>query len=215
MREIQKLKPGDIVDDLQCICKVKDKKNKNLYKYRMKCLICGREKDMLSSTIRHHCGTKHKACGKGLKTKNRIFYSRWENMRTRTTNDLYHGSKHYKEKGINSNEFKYFIDFYDAMYDSFKKVADIIGPENTSLERLDNNKSYSKENCIWIHKKDQPKNVSTIVHFLVEFPDGKIEEHKNVREFALKNGLDANTILDCMNPKRGTSQHKGYKFTRL
>lgn len=213
MKEIQKLNPGDIVDDLQCLGKVKAKKN--LYKYRMKCLICGREKDMLSSTIRKHCGTSHKACGKGLKTKDKVFYTRWENMRTRTTNKLYHAAKHYSEKGINSDEFEYFIDFYDAMYDSYKELADKIGPENTSLERIDINKSYTKDNCIWIHKRNQPKNSSKIVHFLVYFPDGRIEEHKNVREFALKYSLDENTILDCMNPKKGTTQHKGYKFKRL
>lgn len=215
MKEIQKLNPGDIVDDLQCIGKVKDKKVKNLYRYKMKCIICGREKDMLSSTIRKHFGTSHKSCGRGLKTKDRVFYSRWENMRTRTTNELYHAAEHYTGKGIDSEEFAYFIDFYDAMYDSYKKLANEIGAENTSLERLDNNKGYTKENCIWIHKKDQPKNTSKIVSFLVIFPDGRVEEHKNVREFALNYNLDANTILDCMNPKRGTTQHKGYKFKRL
>lgn len=33
----------------------------------MKCTKFGREKEMLSSTIRMHKGTTHKACGKGLK----------------------------------------------------------------------------------------------------------------------------------------------------
>lgn len=213
MKEINPLKVGDIVDDLICDGKVKRKNN--TYKYVMRCKKCGRVKEMLSSTIRRHSGTTHKACGKGIKTKEPIFYLRWQAMRTRTTNKNYWGAKYYSQKGINSDEFANFIDFYDKMYLSFKQLTDKIGAENTSLERIDNNESYTSENCIWVDKHSQPQNNSRIVKFKAIFPDGHYEICKNVREFARVHNLDNSTIFDCLSENRSTTNHKGYKFVRL
>lgn len=185
MKEINPLKIGDIIEDL--ICEGKVKRKNNTYKYIMRCKKCGRVKEMLSSTIRKHSGTTHKACGKGIKTKD----------------------------PINSDEFANFIDFYDKMYPSFKQLADKIGAENTSLERIDNNESYTSENCIWIDKHSQPQNNSRIVKFKTIFPDGHYEICKNVREFARVHNLDNSTIFDCLSENRSTTNHKGYKFVRL
>ena len=119
------------------------------------------------------------------------------------------------KKNIHSDEFTYFIDFYDAMYASYKELADKIGADNTSLERLDNDKPYTKENCIWIHNQNQPKHTSKITKFEVTFPDGHIEIHQNVREFAKQHNLNESTIRDCLSPHRSTKQHKNFKFKRL
>ena len=97
-----------------------------------------------SSQIRNHT----QILWKNIKTKDPIFYQRWTAMRTRTTNPNYHAANCYSQKNIHSDEFTYFIDFYDAMYVSYKELADKIGANNTSLERLDNDKPYTKENCI-------------------------------------------------------------------
>lgn len=72
MKETNPLKVGDVVDDL--ICEGKVKRKNNTYKYVMRCKECGRVKEMLSSTIRRRSGTTHKARGKGIKTKEPIFY---------------------------------------------------------------------------------------------------------------------------------------------
>ena len=101
MKEINPLKIGDIVEDL--ICEGKVKRKNNTYKYIMRCKKCGRVKEMLSSTIRKHRGTTHKACGKGIKTKDPIFYLRWQAMRTRTTNKNYWGAKYYSQNEICKN----------------------------------------------------------------------------------------------------------------
>ena len=212
MKELNPLKAGDVVDDLICDGKVKKDAG---YKYVMRCRKCGRTKEMWSSIIRLHKGTTHKACGRGIKTKEPIFYSRWIAMRTRTTNENYHGAEYYSQKGINSDEFANFIDFYDKMYPPFKQLADKIGAENTSLERIDNDKSYTSENCIWIDKHLQPQNTSRVVKFKAIFPDGHYEICKNVREFARIYNLNGSTIMDCLNENRGTTNHRGYKFVRL
>lgn len=187
----------------------------NKYEYEMTCKICNRKKIMLSSTIRIGHGITHKACGKGIKTKDPIFYDRWESMRTRTNNPNYEHANCYSERGINSDEFENFIDFYDSMYASFKEKADEIGANNTSLERIDVNKNYSKENCIWIHKNQQQENQRRTVNFITTFPDGHEEICRNVRKFAREHNLNESSIRSCMNKSGSNSQYKGFKFKRL
>lgn len=215
MKQILYINIGDVFDDLECVNILnKNIDGKNHTFYKMKCLKCGREKDMLSSTIRIKHGTTHKACGKGLKTESKIFYSRWQAMRTRTNNPNYRCSKDYLERGINSDEFELFIDFYDALYDDFCKLAKEIGEENVSLERVDVNKSYTKENCIWIHKKEQQSNTRKNVRFKVVYPDGKVSEEKvDLRKFALENSLNYSCIRDVYTGR--LKEYKGYKIIKI
>jgi hypothetical protein len=173
VKKILDIKVGDMFGDLKCIGIAKKKKGES-YRYVMECQICGRTKEMLSSTIRLEHGITHKACGKGLKTKDEIFYSRWQAMRTRTTNTNYEHADAYSGRNIKSDEFKHFIDFYDKMYDSWLEISSIYGKENTLLERIDYNGDYSTENCTWIYKI-------------------RIEKPKPIRVINLKNCL----ILKC------------------
>lgn len=208
---------GDTFDDMVCI-DISIKRQKSGYTarfYTMQCIKCNRTKEMLSSTIRMHKGTTHKSCGKGLKTQNIRFYNKWQAMRTRTTNPNYEHADCYVNRGINSDEFENFIDFYDTMYESYIELANKIGEKNISLERIDVNKPYSKENCKWIHISEQQGNTRKNVKFKVTFPDGHTEIHKNARKFAKEHNLDPATVMDAMNPNRATKQHKNYKFERL
>ena len=210
MRKILDIKVGDIHGDLICIGIIKENGHT---KYTMKCLKCGREKNMLSSTIRLKKGINHSACGKGLKLKNKTFYERWQSMRFRTTNPNYDHYDCYGGRGINSDEFEHFIDFYDSMFDSFVEKANEIGEKNVSLDRIDPDGNYTKDNCRWIHKNDQPKNQRRTVDFIAIFPDGHEEVCRNVREFAKTHNLDDQSIRDCISGK--FKQHKNYKFRRL
>ena len=84
---------GDIYGDLKCISiyPPNTKSDNKSTLYEMECLKCHRRKLMLGSTIRLEHGITHKACGKGLKLKDPIFYDRWQAMRTRTNNPNYKG----------------------------------------------------------------------------------------------------------------------------
>ena len=200
---------GEIYGDLKCIgSHYSDKYNQEVYD--MECIKCGRKKTMLGATVIDGRGIYHSACGKGLKTVNKTFYNRWQAMRTRTNNPNYPHYKDYGGRGINSDDFKYFIDFYDAMYDSFIEKSREIGEANTSLERLDVNGNYTKDNCIWIDKHDQPKNQRKTLRYIVTFPDGHEEYHDNVPSFAQEHGLDTQSIYDCIHGK--FKQHRGYTF---
>lgn len=212
---------GDVIEDIECVEVITDYIDERHYrtKYRMRCQKCGREKIMLPSSIRNHLCTSHKACGKGIKTKYPIFYERWQAMRTRTKNTNYHAYHRYGERGINSDEFEYFIDFYDAMFDSYMELANKIGEHNTSLERIDFDKPYSKDNCCWVHKKSQPCNTCRIIMFKVIYPDGKEEIHNNLTGFAKQLCLNVSAVrqnlVDNDKRKENPRAYKGYTFIRI
>lgn len=217
MLDLTEISIGDIIGDLECIDVIK-KRHDGKYKYIsryyiMRCLKCGRCKEMLFSTIKRGAGIDHKSCGKGIKTQDPIFYSRWQAMRTRTTNLNYDHADRYINRGIKSDVFELFIDFFDLMYDSFRKKADEIGANNTSLERIDINEDYTPENCKWIDKHDQPKNTCRSVKFKVTYPDGKIEISSSVNTFAKEHDIHPSCIRDCLNGRSNTA--KGFKFERL
>lgn len=201
---------GKTYGDLICL-KYLYTVNRSQKVYLMKCTICGREKEMKGYVVKSGTGISHKACGKGLKTKDEIFYSRWQAMRTRTTNENYWAFSEYGGRGINSDEFENFIDFYDLMYESFLVAAEKFGKKNVSLERIDNNKSYSKDNCKWIHIKEQQSNQRKVKMFKAISPSGEVYITRNVTKFCEEHGLNRQTVSDVLNGR--STNHKGWKFT--
>lgn len=71
-------------------------------------------------------------------------------MKDRCLNPNHPYSKHYLERGIVICEkWMSFTGFYEDMGDR---------PNGYSLDRIDNEGGYCKENCRWIPLRDQPKN---------------------------------------------------------
>lgn len=206
------MKINDIIDDMQIIDVVKNKNN--VKSYKVKCLKCEREKIMLKNTLTRHSGTTHKSCGKGLKTKNKTFYLRWMAMRTRTTNPNYQHWENYGGRGIKSDEFEYFIDFYDSMHESFEELGSKIGYKNTSLERIDVNGNYSKDNCKWIHLNEQKSNQRKTVNFIAINIDTKEKIiSKNLSKFCKDYNLNNSCIRDVMNKK--LKSYKNWTIERI
>ena len=65
---------GEKIDDLVVTSIEKDENGWTIY--NVKCSICEREKQMKGATIARHSGTTHKACGRGLKTKDILFHEK-------------------------------------------------------------------------------------------------------------------------------------------
>jgi len=78
-------------------------------------------------------------------------------MRARCNSKSDGGYKYYGGKGIKC-EWKTYQEFKNDMYDSFIKHLNKYGRKQTSIDRIDSDKNYCKENCRWATWKEQTKN---------------------------------------------------------
>lgn len=86
-------------------------------------------------------------------------YSLWAAMVQRCTNPNDSAYVHYGARGI----------FVDERWKSFLLFLEDMGeaPEGMSLERKDNNKGYSKDNCVWATLAQQSRNKRSNVWVMV------------------------------------------------
>jgi hypothetical protein len=121
---------------------------------------CGTERYVRASRIREG---RSKSCGclardslviHGRTTRKARHTSReywiWNSMKNRCLNNKYKHFKDYGGRGITvCGKWLTFAGFFEDMG---------INPNGMTLERLDNEKGYSKENCVWASRSTQNKN---------------------------------------------------------
>lgn len=135
----------------KCVCKCDCGIIKNVYRGFLK---SGRSKS---------CGClRRELTSKRLKTplshlKNTKFYFTYRNIVNRCDYKKDDSYYLYGKRGI-KNEWKTFKDFYKDMFKSYIKHIKKYGKKNTTIDRIDSNGNYCKDNCRWVTNKQQQRN---------------------------------------------------------
>jgi hypothetical protein len=105
---------------------------------------------------------KVKSCGckKGLRRHGMYgtrFYQTWHHILQRCNNHKNNRYNRYGGRGIKCL-WKSFEDFKDDMYDGYLEHCKMFGEKNTSIDRINNDGHYTKENCRWATREMQNNN---------------------------------------------------------
>lgn len=128
--------------------------------------------------MKSHGHASGKLNGKRVRTR---AYRLWCNMKGRCNNENMPDYKYYGGRGINvCNEWN----------DSFESFYGDIGdpPEGMTLDRIDNDKGYYKENCRWATRAEQARNNRQNKEITFNGVT------KNIDEWAKYVGISANSL---------------------
>jgi len=126
-------------------------------------------------------GEKRGAVEKIHGMSNTRFYNIWYQMKRRCYDKSIPKYRIYGARGIKvSEEWLDFMNFKEDMWELYLAHLAEFGEKNTSIERIDNNGNYCKENCKWATWSEQILNrklrvAGKFVEIIKEIREGKTQ----------------------------------------
>lgn len=161
----------------------KEKGGKNLWEYKCDCgnTVVRRMNDVPDGK-NQSCGCKKSEFNpmRSHGMNRTRFYRIWSGMKTRCNNKNVVYYKRYGGRGINCDVWRNFEDFKKDMFETYQEHVSKFGEKQTTIERIDNNGNYCKENCRWATYKEQGSN--TRVNRRIKIGD-KIKTSKEWSEY--------------------------------
>lgn len=133
-------------------------------------------------------------------------YNTWAQMKQRCTNPKHKSYEHYGKKGITYIEkWETFDGFWEDMKDGYS--------EGLTLDRMDNAKGYSKENCRWATASEQANiksnNILITINGVTDTIANTARKHGISPELALFRLKQKKTIEETfLTPPRSRKQKK-------
>ncbi len=179
----------------------------------LKCKECGKEFKAFKSEVNKNRKFCSRECARIYihKHSNTTVYGRFfriflgMNNRCNTSNKS-SSIKNYQNKGIKVL-WNNFDEFKNDMYESYIEKCKEIGEKNVSIDRIDNNKSYYKENCRWASPIKQVRNRDKSINII--FKGKKI----NYYEFAKL--INRSTTSVYKHLKSGKTPDEIYKLSLI
>jgi len=203
--------------------KVEKGKNSKYY-WNCRC-DCGKEFVRERSSLLNK-RNKNKSCGcysenrlRDTRTKHGMtdtrFYDIYHHMKSRVSNPKDKKYKNYGGRGIGISESwnSDFMEFKNDMYESYLEHSRLHGEKNTTIDRVNVDGDYTKENCVWktIQEQENNKVIHTKEFEVVNAKTGEVLfTGNNRRQVANTLGISDTHIGSVLNGNRKTTY--GYIF---